>query len=295
MFSKILLFLILAASLCLVIWPASALMQSRPEEFRLEIFNPIAESSQVQSQEMRVELFDPKTQLSQPGITLFDPQDSESFKNRAAAQSVSALAISPLAFSDMRISQVYTRGGEAGATYSGDFIEIFNSGNATLDLNGAQIIINTFEGTTPLNVGIVFNQSFPVPPGMHVLFSFNGNGANGQALPSGHFPVTNISLGSTSGQIAFLLPGQSMPAGCPAGSAAVADFVGYGTSTCSEGSPAPVPASNRSLTRPNNGCTDTNNNLNDLPSTVPNPRTSSATFTPCGAQPSPTPTPSPNA
>src|SRR4051812_38716515 len=122
MSSKVLLLLIIAGVLCLVIVPTSALMQSRPEEFRLEIFNPLAQSSQLSSQELRLELFDPKTQLSQPGIALFDPQDAESFKNReASAQS----DISPAAFSDLRISQVYTRGGEAGATYSGDFIEIF--------------------------------------------------------------------------------------------------------------------------------------------------------------------------
>ncbi len=291
MFSKVLLLLIVAGVLCLVIVPTSALMQSRAEEFRLEIFDPTARSNQAQSQDMRLELFDPKTQMNQPlGITVFDPQASASFKNSEAAQGVS-----PAAFSDMKISQVYTRGGEAGATYSGDFIEIFNSGNTTLDLNGSQIIVNTLEGTTPANVGIVFNQSFPVQPGQHVLFSFNGNGANGQALPIGHFPVTNISLGSTSGQIAFLLPGQSMPSGCAAGNAAVADFVGYGSTTCFEGSPAPVPPSNQSLLRLNNGCTDSNNNLNDLPLGTPNPRTSSATFTQCVGSPSPPPSPTPTA
>ena len=35
---------------------------------------------------------------------------------------------------DLVISQVYTRGGEPGATFRNDYIEIFNRGNVAVDL-----------------------------------------------------------------------------------------------------------------------------------------------------------------
>ena len=195
--------------------------------------------------------------------------------------------------STLRISQVYTRGGEAGATYQNDFVEVFNASSSTIDLNGWSMVVDTFEGSTNLAIGATFNQSFAVPPGMHILFRFNGNGSAGQATP-GEFPITNISLGSTRGLIEILPPGVGYVAGCPPATGAVSDFVGYGTSTCSEGSPAPVPPSNKSLTRINGGCTDTNNNFNDFSLLDPAPRTTQSTPTPCGGT-QPTPTPTPNA
>jgi hypothetical protein len=194
--------------------------------------------------------------------------------------------------SSLRISQIYTRGGETGATYQNDFVEVFNAGSSTIDLNGWSMVVDTFEGTTNQAIGATFNQSFSVPPGMHMLFRFNGNGTNGQVTP-GEFPITNISLGSTKGIIEILPPGVTYVAGCPPATGTVADFVGYGTSTCSEGSPAPVPPANKSLTRINGGCTDTNNNFNDFSLLDPNPRTTQSALTPCGgSQPTPTPTPS---
>jgi hypothetical protein len=79
----------------------------------------------------------------------------------------------------------------------------------------------------------------------------------------------------------LLAPGQTA---CRLSAAnAVADLVGYGSTTCSETSPAPVPPSNKSLLRVNGGCTDTNNNLNDFSLSDPNPRTFASQPTPCGS------------
>lgn len=183
----------------------------------------------------------------------------------------------------MRISQLYTRGGEAGATYQNDFVEIFNRSNSSIDMKGWSLVIISFEGSTQQAIGVTFNNTFSIPAGTHLSFRFRGNGSNGQPTP-GEFPIIDdISLGSTSGQITLLPPGQSMPTGCPATSSAVADFVGYGSTTCSEGSLAPVPASNKSLMRINGGCTDTGNNFNDFPFADPVPRGYTSPATPCGS------------
>ncbi|HEX3230779.1 MAG TPA: Calx-beta domain-containing protein, partial [Pyrinomonadaceae bacterium] len=188
--------------------------------------------------------------------------------------------------SNLRISQIYTRGGEAGATYQNDFVEVFNAGSTAVDINGWAMVVITFEGTTQQAIGSRFNSSYLVPPGMHLLFRFNGNGTAGQPVP-GEFPIiTDISLGSTSGQIMLLSPSQTLPTGCPTSfglNGTVADFVGYGTSACFEGAPAPVPPANQSLTRIGGGCTDTDNNANDFALQAPNPRISTSPFTPCGS------------
>jgi hypothetical protein len=48
-----------------------------------------------------------------------------------AASCVPALAVSPT----LVISQVYGGGGNAGATYKNDFIEIFNRGTTSVDVS----------------------------------------------------------------------------------------------------------------------------------------------------------------
>ena len=185
---------------------------------------------------------------------------------------------------NFRISQVYTRGGEAGATYQNDYVELFNAGNTTIDLKGWALLVDTFEGDTESSLGSSFN-SFSVPPGMHVLLSYLGNGSNGQPLPKDDFGPGVVGLGSTRGNIILLPPGQPVPFGCAAQMAAAADSLSYGSATCSvsEGPPAPAPPSNKSLTRIEGGCTDTNNNLNDFLFADPNPRPTSSALTPCGA------------
>jgi hypothetical protein len=194
-------------------------------------------------------------------------------------------AIGAEASSSLRISQVYTRGGEAGATYQNDFVEVFNAGNTTVDINGWAMVVITFEGTTQQAIGARFNSSFSVPPGMHLLFRFNGNGTAGQPTPGEYPIITDISLGSTSGQIMLLSPSQTLPTSCPTSfseNGQVTDFVGYGTSACFEGAVAPVPAANQSLTRIGGGCTDTDNNANDFALQAPNPRISTSALTSCG-------------
>jgi hypothetical protein len=192
---------------------------------------------------------------------------------------------------NLRISQVYTRGGESGAAYQKDFIELFNRGMTTVDLNGWSIDIKGIEGFGGAgNAHLSFsgNASLPIGPGRHLLIGFEGSGANGQPL-SADIPTPFINLGGSGGQIALIAPGKSLPGGCPASpdqTGAVVDFVGYGTATCAEGSVALAPAANKSLLRIGGGCTDDNNNLNDFSFADPVPRGFNSAATPCGSQPS---------
>src|SRR5690242_6010831 len=54
-----------------------------------------------------------------------------------------------IADSNIRISQIYTRGGEAGSTFLNDYIELFNRGNVDVDINGSSLSISNFAGTPP--------------------------------------------------------------------------------------------------------------------------------------------------
>jgi hypothetical protein len=193
-----------------------------------------------------------------------------------------------VADSNIVISQIYTRGGETGAIYQNDFIELYNRGNSIVDINGWMLHITTFEGSFPSVIGIRFvsSGSIPIFPGMHMLFTFPAGGANGQPL-NGDFPVPFVSLGSAGGQIVLLGKDQSLPAGCPASpdlTGAVADYVGYGTAACFEGTVTLAPPATKSLTRINGGCTDTNNNLADFSFADPNPRGFTSTIVQCGSQ-----------
>jgi Calx-beta domain len=193
-----------------------------------------------------------------------------------------------VADSNIVISQIYTRGGEPGAIYQNDFIELYNRGNSIVDINGWTLHIATVEGSFASDFGVHFTSSSSIPifPGMHMLFTFTTGGANGQPL-NGDFPLPFVSLGSTSGRIILLGKDKTLPAGCPASpdpTGAVVDYVGYGTATCFEGAVAPVPAATKSLTRINGGCTDTNNNLADFSFADPNPRGFSSPIVLCGAQ-----------
>jgi hypothetical protein len=211
-----------------------------------------------------------------------------------AAAVVCILAISSMARAqsvadaNIRISQIYTRGGEPGATYQSDFIELYNRGNSTVDINGWTLSITTFEGSSgsAISLHFVSSGSIPIFPGMHMLFTFTTGGANGQPL-NGDFPVPFISLGATGGQIVLLAKDKTLPAGCPASpdlTGAVVDYVGYGTATCFEGTVTLAPPANKSLTRINGGCTDTNNNLADFSFADPNPRGFTSSIVQCGSQ-----------
>jgi hypothetical protein len=193
-----------------------------------------------------------------------------------------------VADSNIRISQIYTRGGESGAIYQNDFIELYNRGNSVVDINGWTLNITTFEGSSGTNffARFVSSSSVPFVPGAHMLFTFTTGGTNGQPL-NGDFPFPFGSLGSTSGQIVLLAKDKTLPAGCPASpdlTGAVVDYVGYGTATCFEGAVTLAPPATKSLTRINGGCTDTNNNLADFSFADPNPHTLTSPAVLCGSQ-----------
>ena len=198
-----------------------------------------------------------------------------------------------IADSNIRISQIYTRGGEAGSTFQNDYIELFNRGNVDVDINGWSLNIANFAGTPPniqiSSTAIKFNNpnGIVIGPGKHLLIQFGGSGAGGQTINSPDMNLNPFPISDVGGQLSLIAKDKSLPFGyCPAApdlTGVVVDYVGYGTAICYEGTVTLAPGPDKALTRVGGGCTDNNDNLADFSFATPTPRTRADAATPCGA------------
>ena len=185
--------------------------------------------------------------------------------------------------SQVVISQVYGGGGNASATYTHDFVELFNKGNASVDISGYSIQYASATGTNWAVNPIPANTS--IAPGKYFLIKLAG-GAVGVALPTPDLDITSSpsNLSGTAGKVALVdnttaLTGTVVTTG-------YVDLLGYGsTATSSETAVFPASGINTtlSLQRANNGCTDTNNNSTDFTLSSVNPRNSSVAVYSCTA------------
>jgi hypothetical protein len=168
------------------------------------------------------------------------------------------------------ISQVYGGGGNAGATYTHDFIELFNGGTAAVSLAGWSVQYAPATGSawqvTPLSGSLM--------PGRHFLVE-QGAGAGGTtALPTPDVSGA-MALAASSGKIALVRGTTALTGNCPT-STDLIDLVGYGTADCREGSAnAAAPSATLAITRGGGGCTDTGDNAADFTLVSPTPRNSS--------------------
>jgi DNA/RNA endonuclease G (NUC1)/fibronectin type 3 domain-containing protein len=173
------------------------------------------------------------------------------------------------------ISQLYGGGGNSGATFTNDFIELFNPTASAVNLSGWSVqyspATNTgaFTGLQPIGGTI--------GPGEYYLISLASGGANGSALPAANV-VNNsgFNMSGTTGKVALVSTGTPAPGPCTATAADtdVVDLVGYGsTANCNEGGTnAPAPSNSTADFRKAGGNTDTNINGNDFITQTPNPR-----------------------
>jgi uncharacterized protein len=186
------------------------------------------------------------------------------------------------------VGQVFAGGGNTGAPYANDFVELFNRGSASADLTGWTIQYASAASTswqaTPLAGSIA--------AGGHYLVQLASTAAVGAALPTPDATGTS-NLAVSGGKVALVRDATALSCGATAGSCAadalVEDLVGYGSSaTDYEGSaPAPAPSATTALARAGGGCTDTDDNAADFAAAAPDPRNTSAPASPCSAPPPP--------
>ena len=203
----------------------------------------------------------------------------------------------------------YTPGGNAGATYTDDFIEIFNQGTTTIDFSVTNYSVQYVGATGSFGstaAGFKTNiTTNTIAPGQYFLIQGASGGANGVALPT-QDATGSIAMAATGGKVALVLGTAALPSStCPGDDLStvptnpsgnnIVDFVGYGSGAnapnCYEGSgPAAFSTSTaggldpdaRSVIR-TSSCTDTNNNASDFsnPTTAPTARNKSTPAAPC--------------
>ena len=185
-----------------------------------------------------------------------------------------ALLVAPAArsaSSDMVISQVYAGGGNSGATFTNDFVELFNRGSSAIDLSSWSIQYASASGTTWQATALTGS----VQPGRYFLVQLASAAAIGSPLPAPD-AIGTSNLAQTGGKVAVVRSTTLLTCGASAGScsanALVADLIGYGSAADYEGAEAASALSSTTAAlRAGAGCTDTDANASDFSSETPAP------------------------
>jgi uncharacterized protein (TIGR03437 family) len=101
------------------------------------------------------------------------------------------------------ISQIYGGGGNSGATLKNDYVEIFNRGNASVDLSGWSVQQTSATGTSWSVTPICASGSCTLAAGQYFLVQEASGGPTGADLPTPD-AVGTINLGSTDGKVALV-------------------------------------------------------------------------------------------
>lgn len=187
-----------------------------------------------------------------------------------------AIAVAPTAqavSSSVVISQVYGGGGNSGATYTNDFVQLFNGSGAPVDVTGWKVTYYSATSSTPSS-GAATLSGVIAPQRSYLVQLAAGSGGT-TPLPTPDATGT-AALSGTAGRVDLT-----------DSAAALVDRVGYGTATTYEGSgPAAAPSNTTSAVR-TAPCTDTDDNAADFTTQAPAPE-NSATATPaCSVTPPP--------
>ena len=191
---------------------------------------------------------------------------------------VGALLAAPFAHgatSNVVVSQIFAGGGNAGATYTNDFVELFNRGAAAVNVTGWTVQYASGASTSWQPTTL----SGSIGPGQYYLVQLASTAAVGSPLPAADATGT-ANLAAAGGKVALVRDAAALTCGATAGSCSTAplveDLVGYGSATDYEGAgPAPALGSTTAAVRAGGGCTDTNANATDFAAVAPVPRNAS--------------------
>lgn len=183
----------------------------------------------------------------------------------------------------VKISQVYGGGGNSGSTYTNDFIEIYNQATTPVDLTGWSVQYSSATTTTWTPTPICSSNSCVLQPGHYFLVQESQGTGGTTPLPLPDATGTT-AMSATNGKVALVANSTALTGACPTGGAIV-DLIGYGTANCFETTPTASLSNTSAAVRRGNGCTDTDNNVNDFVIIGPVPRNSTAPPNSCGGDP----------
>ena len=185
-----------------------------------------------------------------------------------AAAPANAVEVSPAATgtSPVVINEAYLSGGSSGAAFKNKFVELYNSSDAPVSLEGWSVQYRSATGTgAPSSVAALTGS---IPAKGYYLLKGGSNGTAGADLPAADATATGFNPAGGGGTIVLARQAAALnplPAGSVIEPANVADVLGYGTSNTFETQAAGAPSGNtdvKSLNRSNG--TDTNNNSADV-------------------------------
>jgi uncharacterized protein len=206
------------------------------------------------------------------GATVADGQGTGTITNDDAA---------PPVVSDVVISQVYGGGGNAGATFTHDFIELFNRGTSSVSLAGWSL---QYTGATSTGTWTVTPLDGSIAPGGYYLVQQAAGAGGTTALPAPD-RTGSIAMAAGAGKVALRNTAIAITGACPAPGTS-ADLVGYGATTCAEGTGATAATSNTlAALRKRGGCFDSDTNNVDFSIGSPTPRNSASPLRACAFVP----------
>jgi Lamin Tail Domain len=196
------------------------------------------------------------------------------------------LSLTTFSQSKLVISQVYGGGGNSGATYTNDFMELFNPTQNAITITDWSIQYNSATSTTTTWIKTKL-PTVTILPGQYYLIQQAAGAGGTTPLPTPDV-VGSTNMSSSAGKVVLVSDTNNITASCPTG-INIIDFVGFGpTANCFEGTAATAILSNTTAAiRNNNGCTDNNNNAADFTIAAPTPRNSASPVNICGGAVSP--------
>ncbi|MEZ4681714.1 MAG: lamin tail domain-containing protein [Caldilineaceae bacterium] len=179
------------------------------------------------------------------------------------------------ALTNIVISQVYGGGGNSGATYTNDFIELFNRGAAPVDLSGWSVQYASATGPTWQKTDL----SGTVQPGQYYLIQEAAGSGGTTSLPTPD-AIGTIAMSGTAGKVAVVNTATTLSGSCPLGGVlwilSVLDLQIVPKAV------TPPALSNTTATiRITNGCSDTDDNFADFIVDMPDPHNTASPLALC--------------
>ena len=200
----------------------------------------------------------------------------------ALSGALAVLSAPALAASPVVISQVYGGGGNSGATFKNDFIELFNRGDAAADITGWSVQYASAGGATWAVSKVTGNVT--LKPGQSFLMQQSAGTGGTESLPAPD-SLGSLTLSGTAGKVALVNNSTALSGAAPAG-ATLVDLLGYNAGFF-EGANGPGLSNTTAALRAAGGCADTDNNASDFATGAPAPRNSATALRPCGVPQAP--------
>jgi predicted extracellular nuclease len=178
------------------------------------------------------------------------------------------------------INEIYGGGGNSGALYKNDFIELYNPTDSGVSLEGWSVqYASAAKGNYQKT-----DLTGTIKAGGYFLIQEAAGSESAPSLPTPD-ATGSINLSGTNGKVALVDNGTLLSGASISGKASlgVFDYVGFGTAGDFEGAAAPAASNATSVARKTTGA-DTDNNSTDFQAGAPTPQNSSSSDTPkeCG-------------